>query len=282
MPLWRLHAWGLLMLAFVGLIDYVTGAEISVSMLYLIPIALTAWCASKRSGYVLSFVAALVWLLADLATNQAYSQAWIGFWNALVRFVFFLVTAHLLATLRSYLDREYALLRIDRLTGARNAQAFRDETRFLLRLAARHRHSTVLACLDLDNFQGVNDALGHEEGDRILQTLVMSLTLSVRATDVVGRLGGDEFAILLPETGLAGARQALDKLHERVNKIVEDQGWPISISMGVVVFPEAPPQLAEAMKSAEALLQRVKRERAGGVIYEVHGGGEPLVSIVAG
>ncbi len=276
LPVWRLHSWGLLLVAVIGLIDFLTGPEISISVLYLIPVGLLAWCASKTSGYALSVVAALVWLLADASSNHSYTQEWIVYWNALVRFVFFLVTAHLLATLRLYLDREMSLLRIDRLTGAKNAMAFKDEIRFLLRLAARHQHSITLAYLDLDHFNVVNGSLGHEEGDRILQTIVMSLTLSGRATDVVGRLGGDEFAILLPETDLAGARHALDKLHDRVSKTIADQGWPISLSMGVAVFPENPPNVADALKFADTLLQRVKREQPGGVIYEEYTGGKPV------
>ncbi len=276
LPPWRLYAWGLALVALIGLFDYFTGTEISVSVAFLIPVALVAWCGKKPAGYLFSIVAALTWLFVEIISNHAYSQGWIAFWNALVRFLFFLVTAHLLTTLRTYLDREYTLLRIDRLTGAKNAQAFREEIRFLLRLAARHRHPTALACLDLDHFKAVNDALGHEEGDRILQTIVMSLTLFGRATDVVGRLGGDEFAILLPETDLAGARHAMDKLHDRVGKTIADQGWPIGISMGVAIFPEQPPNVAEALKFADALLQRVRRERPGGVIYEVHAGGRAV------
>lgn len=276
MSAWRLHVCGLALVAVIGAIDILTGPEISVSIIYLIPIALVSWYAERPAGYTLSVASALTWFAIDLFSNVSYSMQWISAWNALVRLAFFLLVAYLLSTLKSYFAREYALLRIDQLTGAKNSQAFRDETRFLLKLAARHKHSIVLACLDLDNFKQVNDTMGEAQGDRILQTIVMALTLSGRSTDVVGRLGGDEFAILLPETDLAGARLAFDKLHARLQKVTSDRGWPIGLSIGVAVFPEAPPNVVDALKYAESLLDRVKRENRGQVVYEVFTGGQAI------
>lgn len=265
----RLYLCGLVLVAGIGLIDYLTGPEISVSILYLIPIALVSWYAEKPAGFVICVVSAVTWYGIGQISNHAYSQEWISMWNALVRLMFFLSTAWLLLTVKSHLAREYALLRIDKLTGAKNAPAFREEIKVLLKLAARHGHPTALACLDLDQFKQVNNAMGDAEGDRILQTIVMALTLSGRSTDVVGRLGGDEFAILLPETDLAGARQVFDKLHAHLGNLAVDRGWPIGISFGIAVFPENPPNAAEALKTAEALLARAKAETRGGVLYEV-------------
>lgn len=265
----RLYSCGLILLAVVGIVDFITGPEISVSILYLIPVALVSWYAEKPAGYVISIASAVVWLVIDQVSINSYSHALIASWNGIVRLMFFLLTAYLLFTLKSYLGRESVLLRIDKLTGARNAQAFRDEIRFLLKLAARHQRPTTLAYLSLDNFKQANATLGEEEGDRMLQTIVMALTLSCRSTDVVGRLGGDEFAILLPETDLAGAKTTFDKLHDRIQGILEDQGWSVGISAGVAVFQEQPPNVAEAMQYAASLLRRVKAENVGKLIYEV-------------
>lgn len=277
MSTWRQHVCGLALVAVIGAIDIITGPEISISFLYLIPIALMSWYAEKPAGYTMSVASAITWFVIDLLSNISYSEQWIFAWNGVVRLVSFLLVAYLLSTLKSYFAREYALLRIDQLTGAKNSQAFRDETRFLFKLAARHKHSTVLACIDLDNFKQVNDTMGEAQGDRILQTIVMALTLSGRSTDVVGRLGGDEFAILLPETDLAGARLAFDKLHARIHKVTSDRGWPIGLSIGVAVFPEAPPNVVDALKYADSLLNRVKQENRGQIVYEVFAGGQANV-----
>lgn len=265
----RLYLCGLALLVVVGIIDFITGPEISVSILYLIPVALVSWYAEKPAGYIVSIAAAVVWLIIDQVSINSYSNALIASWNGLVRLMFFSLTAYFLFTLKSYLGRESVLLRIDKLTGAKNAQAFRDEIRFLLKLAARHQRPVTLAYLSLDNFKQANATLGEEEGDRMLQTIVMALTLSCRSTDVVGRLGGDEFAILLPETDLAGAKTTFDKLHDRIQAILEDQGWSVGVSAGVAVFQEQPPNVAEAMQYAASLLRRVKTENAGKLIYEV-------------
>lgn len=282
MSVWRLHVCGLSLVAVIGAIDIFTGPEISISFLYLIPIALVSWYAEKPAGYTLSVASAITWFAVDFFSNTSYSEQWISAWNGVVRLVSYLLVAYLLSTLKTYFAREYALLRIDQLTGAKNSQAFRDEIRFLLKLATRHKHSTVLACLDLDNFKQVNDTKGEAEGDRILQTIVMALTLSGRSTDVVGRLGGDEFAILLPETDLAGARLAFDKLHARIHKVTSDRGWPIGLSIGVAVFPDAPPNVIDALKYAESLLKRVKQENRGQVVYEVFTGNQAIARGVIG
>ena len=66
-------------------------------------------------------------------------------------------------------------------------------------------------------------------------------------------------------------------LFRSVGKTIADQGWPIGLSMGVAVFPGHPPNVADALKFADALLQRVKHERAGSVIYEEYPGGKPAM-----
>jgi diguanylate cyclase (GGDEF)-like protein/PAS domain S-box-containing protein len=85
----------------------------------------------------------------------------------------------------------------DPLTLLANRNLFRDRVQHSLTLAQRGRHQVAVMFLDVDNFKNINDSLGHDAGDRLLQAVAQRLVKSTRFSDTVARLGGDEFAILL-------------------------------------------------------------------------------------
>ena len=85
----------------------------------------------------------------------------------------------------------------DSLTLLANRSLFRDRVQHSLTLAQRGQHRVAVMFLDLDNFKNVNDSLGHDAGDRLLQAAARRLVNSTRSADTVARLGGDEFAILV-------------------------------------------------------------------------------------
>ena len=85
----------------------------------------------------------------------------------------------------------------DPLTLLANRNLFRDRVQHSLTLGQRGRHQVAVMFLDLDNFKNINDSLGHDAGDRLLQAVAQRLVKSTRFSDTVARLGGDEFAILL-------------------------------------------------------------------------------------
>jgi diguanylate cyclase (GGDEF)-like protein len=265
---------GLLLTGLVGQIDYITGIEISFSVFYLLPIALVTWYAQRWIGYSLCCISAIVWLLSDHLSGATYSYWLIPIWNALVRLSFFFMTAFLLGELKGYLKSEEALARTDGLTHLLNGRAFKDVTSRSINLAARHGHPVVLGYIDVDNFKGINDKAGHDEGDRVLQAVAESLNNSIRSTDVAGRLGGDEFAVFMPEIGAEGARIAFNKLHAALNQMASAHNWPIGFSMGIAIFPTAPSGIDEALKIGDSLMYRVKQSGKNNVMYEEQGSQE--------
>ncbi|HVT45156.1 MAG TPA: GGDEF domain-containing protein [Thermoanaerobaculia bacterium] len=264
-------ALGLVLVGLVGTMDHVTGYELSFSIFYLLPIALVSWYSHRGIGLLLSGVCALVWLLADYTAGRSYSHWLLPFWNATVRLGFFTLTTHLLSELKKHLRYEETLARTDQLTLMLNGRAFRTDSSRLLRLAARHRHPVTLGYIDLDHFKAVNDERGHSEGDAVLQSVAATLARCVRDTDVVGRLGGDEFGILMPEIDDAGAQAAFARIHGELSETARDRGWPIGFSIGVAVFPCAPATIDEALRVADSLMYRMKREGKNGVVCEVQG-----------
>jgi diguanylate cyclase (GGDEF)-like protein/PAS domain S-box-containing protein len=89
----------------------------------------------------------------------------------------------------------------DPLTLLANRSLFRNRVQHSLALAQRTRQQVAVLFLDLDNFKNINDSLGHDAGDRLLQTAAQRLVMCTRSADTVARLGGDEFAILLEGIG---------------------------------------------------------------------------------
>jgi len=90
----------LFLILLIGLIDFFTGVEFSVSIFYLIPISLVTWYAGKYEALFTAVICALIWLYADMQDIQRYSVSAIPYWNALVRFGFFLVVVYLVNALK--------------------------------------------------------------------------------------------------------------------------------------------------------------------------------------
>jgi diguanylate cyclase (GGDEF)-like protein len=119
----------------------------------------------------------------------------------------------------------------------------------------------TLAYLDLD-FKAVNDALGHEAGDRLLREIATRIARTLRAEDLLARLGGDEFAIFLPDTHAAAAHAALERCRSAVQETVANwEGMPggVGATIGAVVFTEPPPSFDAALRTADDCMYEGKR-----------------------
>lgn len=264
------------MVAVVAIVDYVTFDEVSISVFYLVPIALTAWYAPVWAACILCGLATLAWFDVEYLAGHRDSHGLITTWNALVRSVFFLTTAFLVARTRSLLRRTQVLARQDGLTGLLNARAFKETSRHLLHLAVRHRHPVALGVIDLDEFKRVNDRFGHSEGDRVLHGVAETLAGAVRGTDVVGRLGGDEFAVLLPETDADGARESFGRIRAALLRDAAAQEWRVGFSIGVALFEVAVADIDDALRIADQLTYAVKNSGKDGILCREHVAAEPV------
>ncbi|MGB2869800.1 MAG: HAMP domain-containing sensor histidine kinase [Bacteroidota bacterium] len=100
---------GLGLLVAIGILDYVTGPELSFSIFYLIPISFIAWTVGRKFGILASFLGATVWLLLELQMGPRYAVPAIAYWNALVRLGFFIIVALALSALRRSQERQEEL-----------------------------------------------------------------------------------------------------------------------------------------------------------------------------
>jgi diguanylate cyclase (GGDEF)-like protein len=253
-------------LAFVTLvvlawIDRETGTELSLTALYLIPVAVVAWYVGRSSGRILALTAGAAQVIADLTTVTGTPQPGVIAWNALMIVTLSFVVGEVLTRLHSSLDVQRELARTDPLTGVANARSFYESAEAELERSRRYDRPFTIACLDLDHFKSVNDTLGHAAGDRLLRDVGLALRAGLRRVDVVARLGGDEFSLLLPETGSESGAIALDHVREALASLTQAYGPGVRASIGAVTFTAPPRTVGEMVRVADTAMYRAK---AGG------------------
>lgn len=248
-------------------LDFITGYEISFSIFYLAPVGLAAWFLNKATAQVFAVVSTLIWLAMDIFSGNTYSHMAIHFWNALVRFGFFLVVLLLLGKARQLMLLQESLAQQDGLTGLFNARAFKSSCVNSFEVASRYKHSLAIGYIDLDGFKSVNDRYGHSTGDQVLKGVANVLSARVRKSDTCARLGGDEFAVLLPETSMPGAKFFFTELHGNLIAMAKKNRWPIGFSIGVAVFVEPNTNVEEAIKQADVLMYQVKRSGKNNIAF---------------
>jgi diguanylate cyclase (GGDEF)-like protein len=121
----------------------------------------------------------------------------------------------------------------DTLTGLANQRTFHELLDVEVERAQRYGRALSVACVDVDDFKDVNDAFGHQAGDKLLTEVADQLLAAARDSDLVARLGGDEFAILLPETTAAEAEVVAQRAHELIRVDLAGAGPSITVSIGI-------------------------------------------------
>jgi len=158
----------------------------------------------------------------------------------------------------------YKLAQHDILTGLPNRSLLNQRLKQIL--AQAQRDATQVACLflDFDHFKRINDTLGHDAGDHLLQSIAQRLTSAVRESDTVARLGGDEFVVILP--GLAPDRASFEVMAvlTRVREAFQapfrlaDQTPTLTGSIGVALYPNDARDGVALIKQADTAMYAAK------------------------
>jgi diguanylate cyclase (GGDEF)-like protein len=240
-------------------VDYVTGYEVRTYPFYFLPIALAAWRLPRALAVVFAVLSTGAWLAANALAGGSYSSVSIWVFNSATQLLSFSLVGLLIAELRRRLLVERSLSREDPLTSLPNVRAFHEQAELLFAVARRSGAPVTVAYIDLDGFKGINDRLGHQQGDRVLSAAAALLRRHTRASDVVARLGGDEFGIILPDTDPEAARRSLERLRDMIATSMRQHDWPITTSVGAVAFVQPPGSVADAVRRADTLMYRAKR-----------------------
>lgn len=149
----------------------------------------------------------------------------------------------------------------DTLTGLPNRMFFQDHLTRALIHSQRKKQKLALLFLDLDRFKTINDTLGHDIGDQLLQGVADRLKHCVRGSDTVSRLGGDEFNVLLPEIDrVEDAAAIARKIIEFVSHplIINNNAIQITTSIGVALYPDDGNDVETLMKNADIAMYQAK------------------------
>jgi diguanylate cyclase (GGDEF)-like protein len=157
----------------------------------------------------------------------------------------------------------------DDLTQMPNRTLLYDRLEQSIRSARRNGGSIALLLLDLDRFKDVNDTLGHQTGDRLLQEVSVRLQGSIRRSDTAARLGGDEFAIILPDVDEEDACMIAENVHTAVRQplILDGHRVDIDASIGIALYPTHGTDASLLLRRADIAMYQAKRSDAALSVY---------------
>jgi diguanylate cyclase (GGDEF)-like protein len=151
----------------------------------------------------------------------------------------------------------------DAITGLPNRNLLRERLDRAIKHEARNRRCLALLFLDLDNFKAINDTLGHDVGDRVLQLVAKRLLACLRACDTVARLGGDEFTVIVEDmTSMDGVATLAQKIIENLSQPFTLDGHELfcTVSVGITIYPNDAESLDGLMKNADSAMYRAKEQ----------------------
>lgn len=259
----------LAMIAFVTTVTWAAGTPYSpVSMLYLVPIVVSGVTLGRWITLLNTALIAVCLLLlgsvAGIETLASFEHA-AGFLTRLAPLVLVaFVTSILAHDLRLAKSRIRTLSETDELTGLLNMRAFARIHRREHEKAARHGRTYAILLIDIDNLKTINDAHGHEAGNRAIIVVANVIARLIRVTDAAARYGGDEFIVLLSEIEPGEATQIGQRIRNSVQKTTLDvEGHMVrtATSVGVATYPADSPDLRELIRKADHDMYRNKELR---------------------
>ena len=160
-------------------------------------------------------------------------------------------------------DRIRYLATHDGLTDLPNRMMFGNLLNHTIDAAKRYSRKFALLFIDLDRFKAINDALGHQAGDALLQEIAQRLSRCTRAGDVVARLSGDEFVVLMQEVedtheASACARKIITEVMKPLT--LQAQECRVTASIGIALFPENGDDEQTLLKHADTAMYQAKEE----------------------
>ena len=158
----------------------------------------------------------------------------------------------------------------DALTDLPNRTLLHDRLEQAARVANRESTPLALLLMDLNGFKEVNDTLGQQAGDRVLQWVASRVRSVLRGADTVARLGGDEFALLLPLTDVDGALLAAQKVLQEIERpcMIDQRPLSVHAAIGIACLPEHGAAAETLLQRADVAMYLAKGDGVGIAVYD--------------
>lgn len=172
-------------------------------------------------------------------------------------------------SLLTRIDQLIKLSYKDELTGLYNRRYFNDFMEFQISTHQRQNKPFSLIIFDIDFFKKINDSYGHLAGDFILKNFAEEVKKFIRKTDLVARIGGEEFVVVFPDTNSVIAKETIEKLRLRIEKMTfefENQKINVTFSAGIVEFNKTFSDIQGLLDKADEALYKAKETGRNKVI----------------
>jgi diguanylate cyclase (GGDEF)-like protein len=261
------------MVAFITVVAILTGGSSSPMVnLYLLPIVLVAMTLGRRGAFVIFVGVTLAWLsvivgegpLPGAAELLARMFGELGPY-ALVAYL----TQALAGTIMTARRRIEEMAERDALTGMLNLRTFKailSREHALRSRGARGGYGILL--VDMDDLKELNDAHGHQAGNRAITSVAGAIQRAIRTTDMAARYGGDEFVVFLPDASPEVAEAVAQRIRNNVYRSLFPVGERLqrmTVSVGAASYPRDGAQQDDIVAAADVRMQRDRElRRAGG------------------
>lgn len=148
----------------------------------------------------------------------------------------------------------------DTLTGIPNRLYLDKQLQDLISYSKRHQNKFAMLFLDLDHFKQINDTLGHDVGDKLLQEVTKRINSNIREEDIFARIGGDEFVIILTDINEVDIVVSIHKIMDLMRQTwhVGNVELNVATSLGVALYPQDGTTVIELMKNADIAMYQAK------------------------
>jgi len=263
---WKITIETAMMILFVTwVLAYTGGADSPLHDLYVLVIIVAALTLGKvvTLAEMALIVGCYVWLAYPLEAGELMTLPYGA--KLLAQIAPMLLVAYITSMLSADLRQAYShvkhLSETDELTGVLNMRAFATIAERVAQQAGRYARPFSVLMIDSDSLKQVNDTLGHETGNRLLQQTVECIQGRLRQTDLVARYGGDEFVALLPETpcnGAAGVAERIRKCIESTALVSREQKVAATVSIGIACYPNHGVDFESVLEKADQAMYASK------------------------
>ena len=263
---WKITIETAVMILFVTwVLAYTGGAESPLHDLYILVIIVAALTLGKvvTLAEMALIAGCYAWLAYPLEAGELMTLPYGA--KLLAQIAPMLLVAYITSMLSADLRQAYShvkhLSETDELTGVLNMRAFVTIAERVAQQAGRYARPFSVLMIDSDSLKQVNDTLGHETGNRLLQQTVECIQGRLRQTDLVARYGGDEFVALLPETPCSGAAGVAERIRKSIESTVlasREQKVSATVSIGVACYPNHGVDFESVLEKADQAMYASK------------------------